>query len=79
MQAVCLYAHHVYMYGTPTYIAPGKMAGYKPELVILRGVAQLAEQSGGLYEWASNVVATACSERCNVHVCALLAIPCLKY
>lgn len=51
------------------------MIGYNLELVVLRDVARLAEQSGGLYKWASSVVVTACSERRNVRVRAIPPMP----
>jgi hypothetical protein len=41
------------------------------ELVVLRGIAQSSELSGALYDWASEVVAQACSDRRNVRVCSV--------
>ena len=41
------------------------------ELIVLRGVAEAAQESGDLYRWASQVVAQACSERRNVRVSQL--------
>lgn len=44
------------------------MAEVTIELIVIRGVAHSAEESGELYTWASNVVAQACSDRRNVRV-----------
>ena len=49
------------------------------ELVVLRGIAQSSELSGALYDWASEVVAKACSDRCNVWVCSVLFIYLFKF
>lgn len=39
------------------------------ELVVMRGTAYNAANSGSLYCWATEVVRMACSERRDVRVC----------